>query len=79
MKGLPLHQLILVGFMFCSALAFATTDPIQSGYAAFEKKQWRDAYEYWVPEADKGDARAQFYLSILFSKVWVWSRVKRLP
>ncbi|TVO78686.1 SPOR domain-containing protein [Sedimenticola selenatireducens] len=68
MTRTQLHQLMLVGLMFCSALAFATADPIQSGYAAFEKKQWRDAYEYWVPEADKGNARAQFYLSILFSK-----------
>ncbi len=68
MTRTQLHQLIIVGLMLCSALAFATTDPIQSGYAAFEKKQWRDAYEYWVPEADKGNARAQFYLSMLFSK-----------
>ncbi|MCW8890147.1 MAG: hypothetical protein OQL20_05755 [Sedimenticola sp.] len=62
------YQWIAAGVLFWSTLLSAAQNPIQSGYEAFEKKQWRDAYEYWVPEADKGDARAQYYLSVLFSK-----------
>ncbi len=68
MKPGRLQSLFIVAMMLWNGAISGALDPIQQGYAAFERKQWRDAYEYWVPEADKGDARAQYYLSILFSK-----------
>ena len=68
MKRVRGFYCLISGVLLWSAALSGAENPIQSGYAAFEKKQWRDAYEYWVPEADKGDAKAQFYLSILFSK-----------
>ncbi|MCW8943278.1 MAG: hypothetical protein OQL27_00820 [Sedimenticola sp.] len=68
MKRSCIKLCFIIGSILWSVALSAAQSSIQLGYAAFEKKQWRDAYEYWVPEADKGDARAQYYLSILFSK-----------
>ncbi len=58
-------SLCLIGLLW-QTVGMAAPDPVEAGYAAFEQKRWHEAYEYWVPEADRGDPQAQFYLSQLF-------------
>ncbi len=66
MKRTLLGKLLSIAGLLWGAQCVAAADPVQAGYHAFEQQQWRDAYEYWVPEADRGNAEAQFYLSRLF-------------
>ncbi|PLX63241.1 SPOR domain-containing protein [Sedimenticola selenatireducens] len=66
MKRTLSGKLLLIAGLLWGTQCAAAVDPVQAGYRAFEQQQWRDAYEYWVPEADRGNAEAQFYLSRLF-------------
>lgn len=66
MRRAVLGKLLSLAGLLWGAQCAAAADPVQAGYRAFEQQQWRDAYEYWVPEADRGNAEAQFYLSKLF-------------
>ncbi|MES9964971.1 MAG: SPOR domain-containing protein [Candidatus Sedimenticola sp. 20ELBAFRAG] len=45
--------------------AFASD--ITQGYRAFMDEQWGAAFDLWYPAAKKGDPRAQYYLSRLYS------------
>ncbi len=45
--------------------AFASD--ITQGYRAFMDEQWSAAFDLWYPAAKKGDPRAQYYLSRLYS------------
>lgn len=66
MNRLALYKLLSIAVLLWGVQCAAAVDPVAAGYRAFEQQQWRDAYEYWVPEADRGNAEAQFYLSRLF-------------
>ncbi|MEW8043113.1 MAG: hypothetical protein G8D28_02180 [gamma proteobacterium symbiont of Phacoides pectinatus] len=43
-------------------------DPVALGSEAFERGEWGRALAYWGPLAEAGDARAQFYLSVLYAQ-----------
>lgn len=66
MNSAALYKLLMVACLLWGVEGRAAIDPVQAGYRAFQQQQWRDAYEYWAPEADRGDSAAQFYLSRLF-------------
>ncbi len=66
MNSTALHKLLLAACLLWGVESGAAIDPVQAGYRAYQQQQWRDAYEYWAPEADRGNAAAQFYLSELF-------------
>lgn len=66
MNSTALYKLLLAACLLWGETGMAAIDPVQAGYRAYQQEQWRDAYEYWAPEADRGNAAAQFYLSRLF-------------
>lgn len=59
---------ILLSLLLYASAVDAKPDLVSAGFQAFKEQRWSEAYEYWIPEADKGNARAQFYLSILFEE-----------
>jgi septal ring-binding cell division protein DamX len=61
-------NVFLFSTLLLSFAGNAATDLVDAGFQAFKQQRWSDAYEYWIPEADKGNARAQFYLSILLEE-----------
>lgn len=63
-----LHSRFLVTLLLSIPLTVqAGSDPIKEGYSAFKREAWDEAYRLWLPEVERGDARAQFYLNTLFS------------
>jgi uncharacterized protein len=53
---------ILLTFSVVSRLFF---NDFQDGWVAYEKKDYKTAYELWLPIAEQGEPRAQFYLGFL--------------
>lgn len=64
--GRLLSKMLTFAGLLWGLQGVAAVDPVAAGYHAFERQAWRDAYEYWVPEADRGNGEAQFNLSRLF-------------
>jgi len=49
-------------------MAAVNADPVQEGYEAWKNREWDVARALWMPRALEGDARAQFYLSVLYGE-----------
>ena len=45
---------------------FFCVDDFQIGKKAFEKGDWKTAFEQWKVLAEQGDARAQFHLGVMY-------------
>ncbi|MEJ1297841.1 MAG: SPOR domain-containing protein [Candidatus Sedimenticola sp. (ex Thyasira tokunagai)] len=63
-----LRSTMVLAVLLCAVFTLhAGSNPVKEGYSAFKREAWGEAYGLWMPEAEKGDARAQYYLSTLFS------------
>ena len=61
---------VLIGIItvFFALAGQVMADAVQEGYEAFQRKDWTAAHRLWLPEAESGDVRAQFYLSVLYAE-----------
>ncbi|MCP4127054.1 MAG: hypothetical protein GY753_08340, partial [Gammaproteobacteria bacterium] len=50
----------------------AFSDSVEDGFVAFKQGDKELAYKNWLPLAIQGDARAQFFLSVLYEQ-WTGS------
>ncbi len=58
---IPVFTFLLV-FSIVSRVFFRD---FQNGWVAYEKKDYKTAYELWLPMAEQGDSRAQFFLGFM--------------
>jgi hypothetical protein len=58
---------ILLALAMCFSIP-AFSDSVDDGLAAFKRGDRELAYKNWLPLAIKGDARAQFFLSVLYEQ-----------
>lgn len=65
-RNLPI-LLLALGLLF-SAAAWAERDPVEAGVAAYEAEQYERAYELLKPEAEEGDAEAQYYVALMYDQ-----------
>ena len=60
---------LVIGCAICwMFIGNAVADSVQQGYEAYQRKDWTAAYDLWRPEAEAGNVRAQFYLSVLYAE-----------
>ncbi len=64
-----IRNLILCLFALLVALAaVSSAGTLEDGLVAAESGDVDKAYQLWLPEAEKGNARAQRYLAVLYSR-----------
>lgn len=66
MLKLPALLLLLIA---CPGLTqLCSAGPLEDGHAAFNSKNYSEAYRLWLPLATNGDAEAQYNLALLLMK-----------
>ena len=63
-RSRPRRIILLAILLLLSTQAFS--DPLEEGFVAFKQGDKELAYKNWLPLAIRGDARAQFFLSVLY-------------
>ncbi|MEW7981340.1 MAG: sel1 repeat family protein [gamma proteobacterium symbiont of Phacoides pectinatus] len=68
MHPTPTLAALLLLLLLPSQAPAVEPSPVTEGYRAYRDQQWELAHSLWLPEAQRGDPRAQFYLSRLYSE-----------
>lgn len=62
-----LNKSLLVSTLFLLCLATsAIAGPLEDGHDAFDKKEYKKAYDFWIKPAQDGDADAQYNIALLY-------------
>ena len=62
-----LNKSLLVSTLFLLCLATsAIAGPLEDGHDAFDKKEYKQAYDFWIKPAQDGDADAQYNIALLY-------------
>jgi TPR repeat protein len=58
-------QLVFIILLIFSVVSRVFFNDFQDGWVAYEKKDYKTAHELWLPLAEQGEPRAQFFLGFM--------------
>ena len=61
---------LLFAIFICLIATAAGAQKLDDGQAAYEKGDYKRAYRFWKPLADKADPSAQYNLALLYANGW---------